>query len=222
MKHMNLLKSKLRSGNKDAKKLVAVTAAATVLISGLFSTPADIIHDPNVFSQTQVVQVIDDGYAPDNGGDEDSTECEEKRGIRAKLRRLLLRLPLAVRLCILLPLWLCGTVLTFVCSQLLRLIAMPLLLRLLKFFLFALIAAALLLIGLKLLFPGIPLRSLLTKRNLIIIVVLALFQGAICACIDWLYPEKAWLPPLVNLCCTALSVLVIALRIRLAQVKHAS
>jgi len=208
----------LGKDKKAVNAIVAFSAAAAVLVTSLFSAPVDLVREDSSLSPVQIVQVVDTDNDDDGGDEGDCLNQEEKRGVRAKIRQLLLRMPLAIRACVLMPLWCFGFAIEAVASVLLKLIVMPVLSAVLKLLLFALIAFALVVLGLKLLFPGIPLRLLLTKQNLIILICACVFCGIISTVLDYAYPDKWWLPGITNLvgAGTVLSIIAVKIKLQLA------
>ena len=100
--------------NKGTAATAATIAAAGVLIGGAFEAPADILQNDDMApAPAPIIEVLDAQAEPDGGDGEDEAvadEEEEKKrgGVRAKTRELILRMPLAVRACVVVPLWCVG------------------------------------------------------------------------------------------------------------------
>lgn len=171
--------------NKKPKKAVKGAAASLVVLSLLtslaFSGPGDIMQeqsDASRFTPTPVVLDVDEFVnAPvDDDTDEDGDENKSvKLGFAARFRQAVLSLPQSVRLLITVPLWAAGTAIMTVISFLWNILfASPL-----GAFIASLATGLAVLLGLftvtaKALFPDVPLRRILSKRNLLALGSLAL------------------------------------------------
>lgn len=159
--------------NKGAATAAATIAAAGVLIGGSFEAPADILKDNDAaLAPPPIVETLNAEVEPDGGdtGDEDAvTEEDEgkKRGLRARTRELVLRLPLAVRACVAVPLWGLGWVLISLGSLLWTGILSPVGAAIAKWVVIALMILAALAITVKTVFPKTPLRKILNKHTLL-------------------------------------------------------
>lgn len=161
---------------KDWKKKAAVgavcaAASAGVLVSGAFDTPADLLHDDDDAAVTAhtVILADDDADLPDE-------EDEERKG--SPVRRWMQSLPLAVRALVGVPLWALGWVLTELASLLWTAVLSPLGSSVLSWLLTALLAVGAFDLTAKALFPDIPFRKLLSRRNLLLILDGTLLLGA--------------------------------------------
>jgi len=172
---------KKRRGAKHTAALsaVALLAAASLTVNGMFTSPAAILTG----DETAVVCTATDADdEPDAGPGETETEKVRRRtGVRERLRAAILRLPLIVRLTAVVPLWAVGWAVTAAAGALWT-AAEPLLGRLLGF---AVLLAAL--IGVfalsgKAIFPDLPLRKILNRRSLLALLIgaaaLTLFDAA--------------------------------------------
>ena len=179
-----------------ARSAVAITTAAALMTSGLFKDPAEIIRDEEITGPPPIVETID--RAPiDDGSDEQMTEEEEKKTPKDRLRDMLLRLPKAVRIIILIPLWCIGTALMTVLTPLFNAVLPPLLNIVLRWGLIAAILLALAAAACKLIFPDIPLKQVFSKKNLIPAVIYGALVGISGWLLNDLYPESRLLVPAV-------------------------
>ena len=177
----------------EMKKNIAkgTTTALVVLslLSGLaFSGPADINQDDvgTHLNQTPIVMEIDD-YANAEVEDEDDADEQKgaKSGVVAKLRQAVLSLPSAVRLILITPLWALGTALMTAVTFLWNIIfASPLGAFIASFAVGFAVLFGLFAVTAKMLFPNVPLRKLLSKRNILVLGIAALLLSVI----DWLAP----------------------------------
>lgn len=162
--------------NKAAQKAVALVAAAGMLIGNLFSSPAELLQkDEGTIPPppAAIVEYAAPDASPDDDGDASTPdeEGEEKLSFRGRLRRRILRLPLTVRALVGVPLWGIGWGITSLLSLLWSAILSPVFAVVLKW----IFAAALLLLAVmltvKAVFPDIPLKKLLTKRNFLTVFI---------------------------------------------------
>lgn len=196
---MKLLKLKKNSKyylKKAAVSAVGVVTAASLLVSGLFATPAEIATQiPE--SPPAIVEV----YTPEEGPEEEeSNAATRKKSVKERIREKLLTWPIWLRSLLLIPLWGIGTLL----SLLLRTVLPPVL----KWLLGAVFPVLLLLVGLKLLFPDIPLSKLLCKKNRIALIVLSVLLFLTGPVLGHYFPEQKWLPFLEKLALLALTFLI--------------
>ena len=170
----------------EARKLTVrgVTTSLVVLslLTGLaFSSPSEITEDQTAaanYRPAPVVMDIDDFVnAPveDDDGDDADEEKSGKTGIIAKFRQAVLAMPASVRMLLVVPLWAAGTAILTVISFLWNILfASPLGAFILSMFLGFAIMLGLFTVTAKALFPDVPLKKILCKRNIIIIGCLAL------------------------------------------------
>ena len=166
------------NGKKILKKAAVASAgtlaAVSVLTAGIFSSPRETVAIPE--TPPAIVEVYK--------AEEAAPVQSKKKNLRERLQALLLRLPLAVRAALLLPLWSIGTAISFLARKLL-----PKLLLWITGTIWPLLLA---LLGLKLLFPQVSLKKLFSKRNRpvwLAAALLLLLAGPAC---DWLFPDTAW------------------------------
>ena len=172
---------------KKAKRAaVAVTLAAAVLVGSLFSGPDEITggNAQQILNPEPIV--LDIGSVDAEVQDEEPAPEEAKKtGIRARLKAAILAMPKWLRVTVMVPLWALGYALLLLGSFLYQTVLAP----------FAgVIVSALIgiaaLIGLfavtaKLLFPDLPWRKILSKGNLIALIV----TGALLSAADVIVPR---------------------------------
>ena len=171
MKKISLDKMK----NKGAATAAATVAAAGVLIGGSFDAPADILKDnDSALAPPPIVETLNAEIDPGDGdaGDEEAVAEEEeeekkKGGVRQKTRDFVLRLPLAVRACVAVPLWCVGWVLISAASLLWAGVLSPVGAAIAKWVVIALMILAALAITVKTVFPKTPLKKILNKHTLL-------------------------------------------------------
>ena len=172
----------------EAKKTVVkgTTTALVVLslLSGLaFSGPADINQDSagTNLNQPPIVMEIDDYVNSEVDDDDDADEQKgTKSSVVAKFRQAVLRLPSSVRLLIITPLWALGTALMTAVTILWNVIfSSPLGAFIASFAVGFAVLFGLFAITAKMLFPNLPLRKLLSKRNILVLGIAALLLSII-------------------------------------------
>ncbi len=195
------------SKRADVKKAAASSAvslitATGVLTAGAFDTPAEFLKDPEADPAILAGETFsrdEDEIPEDSDGEEDEEEEEEKRrpGLRAAIRRRVLALPLMVRAVLVLPLWLLGSGVLFLLSGLWSLLS-PALGRVLSAaFLLALVFGAFLLAA-KAAFPDLPLKKLLNRKTLPVLLVGGALLSLLDLILNLLWPEYETVKALVE------------------------
>lgn len=176
-KEKEALKKKIATG------LIASVTSASVLLGGTFDSPKDIINDEYHKRPVAVVETMDDD------GDEDTLENHEKdKAIqKEKIKKLIYRIPVKIRSIICIPLWAVGTILIAIFTALFNLTGSAILAILFNFFLTFLFLFLTVIISLKLLFPGIPLRKLLNKK-----IFLFIFLASIIISLADIFMPMIW------------------------------
>ena len=173
---------------KDIKKKaikagVAVVTSASVLVGGLFSSPDALLAQEQNLNPIAITQNDNDNDQDDDdssSGDEEEEDEEsggESVGWRAALRQRILELPLAVRMFVLLPLWAIGWAIWTVAGGLWTMLLGPIAGKAVSwlFLLAALLGAAAL--GLKTVFPDLPLKKIFNKKSLLGLILGGLGLG---------------------------------------------
>lgn len=164
---MNLTKEQLKKFGRQAAKTVAgLLAAVSLALGGVVDSPEELFS-----GAPQAAHVVYcDVDAEDCLSTATTSQTDPKVRLREKLRRLFLSQPSVVRGIVLLPFWAVGKVLITLFSLLFAALS-PVLQILLGVLLNALLLFGLFLIVLKLLFPNLRLRDLLTKRNIMLLSI---------------------------------------------------
>lgn len=168
---------------RAAAAAVAVVTSASMVAGGIFQSPADLLEAQDILPQA--VYTDDDDPDSGDGGDEDSgdkgselEEEEEQSGRRAALRQRILQLPYAVRLLVVLPLWVLGWLLLTGLSALWGAVLSPVLGKALAWLLLiGALLGAFLLAG-KTLFPDLPVKKILNKRSVLGLIIGSVLLGA--------------------------------------------
>ena len=189
-----------------AKSAVALTTAAALITAGLFHTPADIVKEEDLYSAPAIVETMDREPVPDEPEDMPEQEEEKKKNLKDRFREWILQLPRIIRILFLLPLWCIGTVLLSVLTPLFQTVLPPLLNVVLRWAAVAAVLLALVAIAVKLLFPDVPLKKILSKRNIVLVVIYSALVGITGWLLDDFYPDKRLLVPAVYAGAAALFV----------------
>ncbi len=157
----------------DKKKTAAAAVAAVISASGAaveatFDNPADVLQNTNVEPKVQHIDT-------DAGGAADGQAQDEEKGAKAtsmkdRFREGILALPLGVRFLFVLPLWFIGS-LVMAGGHLLFMALSPFAHLILSFLLFVAVIGAAFTLTAKAMFPDLPLRKILCKRNIVGILI---------------------------------------------------
>lgn len=161
---MKITKAQLKKFGKRATTTAAgIIAAAALAIASLADAPGEL------FSSVPQAQVVLCADAQDEQIGNTSLTSQKER-LRDKLRRLFLGQPSIIRGVLLLPLWAAGKALLVLLSVLFTALN-PVSQFILGILLNAALLFGLFLLVLKLLFPNLRLRDLLTKRNILLLTI---------------------------------------------------
>ena len=160
---------------KDWKKKAAVgavcaVASTGVLVGGVFDNPADLLNDDS--SAAVTVEMHADGA--DAAGQND----EDKNRKASPLRQWFLRLPLGVRALVGIPLWGIGWCILSALGLLWQGLLTPLGGKILGWLLTAAASLGVFALTAKAMFPDVPLKKLLSRRNIFLVVGGVLLLGA--------------------------------------------
>ena len=167
---------------KAIKAGVAVVTSASVLVGGLFSSPDALLAQEQNLNPVAITQNDNDNDQDDDdssSGDEEEEEESggESVGWRAALRQRILKLPLAVRVFVMVPLWAIGWAIWTVAGGLWTMLLGPIAGKAVSwlFLLAALFGAVAL--GLKAVFPDLPLKKIFNKKSLLGLILGGLGLG---------------------------------------------
>ena len=177
-----------RAKKAAAVSAVALLTAASVATGSLFDSPAALLAEDG----TSVVCTVSDG-AEDAADDADAGEAggEETRrrgGARAALRERILRLPMFVRLLVILPLWALGSALIAAAGAAWTLLS-PVLGKLAGFALLLALLAGTFLAAVKTAFPDLPLKKILSRRSLVALLLGAATLTAVDAALPLVWDD---------------------------------
>lgn len=195
---------KSENEKKAASKIVALTAAAGMLISSAFSSPAELLKQEDSAippPPAAVVEYAAPDASPDDDGDnalEPEEETEEKLSFRARLRRRILRMPQAVRAVIGVPLWGIGWGITNLLSLIWTGLLSPAFGVILKWIVAAALLFLAVILTVKAVFPDIPLKKLVNKRNFLTVFIGMAVLAAADTVLGIALPDKEYVSLIVK------------------------
>ncbi len=174
----------------DKKKAAAATmagviAASGAAIDGAFDSPQDILRNDQ---PEPVVQPVDMDGAGGDTGDQDNDKSKKTAQTQNTLREKILELPLAVRAIFVVPLWAIGHVVVMGGSLLFTALS-PLMNGVLSFLTLALVMFLVFVLGVKLMFPDIPLRKIINRHTIRGVLIAAAIVFAADFALPVLWPE---------------------------------
>ena len=194
---------KSENEKKAASKIVALTAAAGMLISSAFSSPAELLKQEDSAIPPPPAAVVE--YAAPDVGDDDGDdalepeeESEEKLSFRARLRRRILRMPQAVRAVIGVPLWGIGWGITSLLSLIWTGLLSPAFGVILKWIVAAALLFLAVILTVKAVFPDIPLKKLVNKRNFLTVFIGMAVLAAADTVLGIALPDKEYVSLIVK------------------------
>lgn len=190
-------KKKKSLGSKAAASAVAAVTAAGVMMGGAVSPADNSLDDgPDAIVQTVSMSAqtaVDAGGSGDGGtaAAEILADDEEKRGLHASARKAMRAAPLRVRAAAALPLWIAASVMIAALSSVWAGVLPPVASALLSWLCTAAAAALFFVLAVKTVLPDVPLKKILSRRNLLGIGVLCLVCAAADACLP-LFWDDYW------------------------------
>lgn len=167
---------------KHIRSAVAIAASAGILVSGIFRSPADLIHG-NADGTDRITAPYaiemqlqpsldddDDGTADDEDDGEDE-EGKKRTGIRAGIRAMILRLPVAVRAIVFVPLWCIGWVVTGAFTSLWGTVLSPVMSTILGWLAVAGVIMLCTLGIAKTAFPNLPIKKIVNRKSFLAIIL---------------------------------------------------
>lgn len=175
----NLSEKEIREKEKKAKakKAAAVAIAAAIAAGGAAAAEAPVDYN-DIQQPTAIVRTIDDAQAAVSP-DDDSKKVQQKEG-RITLSKILLA-----------PLYAAGAALMKLFDMFVAGVIMPIAAVALKWVIMAAVIIGTLAICLKIAFPDVPLKKMLTKKGIIFILISTAVVSAACELIPVFAPQTA-------------------------------
>ena len=181
---------------RAAAGAAAALASASLVVGGLFQSPADLLDEPADSYIASTIDLPDDDI---DSGEDDTLPDEKKRSLASRLRARILALPLAVRAVVFLPLWVIGSALIGIGSALWGGVLSPAVSAALRWVCIAAVMLLALCAGVKALFPSVPIRRILSRRTVTTAVIGMLIVGALEIILGVLLPDRENLVRLITL-----------------------
>lgn len=176
--------------NRAVASIVAAFTAVSVLLGGSFDSPAQLLEDglsPAAYAADTLVSELPD---TDDGSDDGVIPGDEKKkSFRARMRERVMALPWLVRAVVGVPLWCVGWLLIGAVTILWEPLLSPAASGLLNALCVAGVVLAALLLTVKAAFPDMPLKKILSKRNISTAFIGALIFGIVGAFMQIFMPE---------------------------------
>ncbi|MCR5808193.1 MAG: hypothetical protein K6G56_01375 [Clostridiales bacterium] len=216
-----LKKPDIKKLGKKAKQAAAGTAlAASLFFGGMFAPQKEALTPEQLASPAAVVQTMELPSAepelipaPD--------DSERKRGLRAKLGDRLRSMPLIARLLVLLPVWAVGSGIVWGVAALTGALGIPFVGALIKLLIGAAAVFALILAAEKAIFPNVPLKKLLSKKNLTALLLAACVIGLAGALGSLLWEGRPYVTAIIDAAAAALYAVFLLLFVKRREKKKA-
>ncbi len=167
-----------KSLKKTAAGAAAGLAAASLVIGSVFSNPGEIMEKMNPDDTRQAVVVQYEANIEEEVSEEEEESEEKKRGLKDMIRRFIQALPSWSKILFVIPLWAVGYGLIALLTALFEPVIAPVLGIVLKWLLIGGLLAAGFFFVKKSVAPDTPLKEIFSKRNILLIIVLAAALGA--------------------------------------------
>ena len=167
-------KKVLKDGkSKAAAGLLVAAVFAAITASTVFDSPSEIVSSEDI-SPTPIAQTISMNDVLSTAEEAERHKPRKKKASEA-IKEKIQALPAAVRITVVLPLYILGTIITKLLGAFFSTVMAPVLAAVLKWAILALVLWLAAGLVLKAIFPDIPLSKLLTLKNL-----LYCFIGVVC------------------------------------------
>lgn len=163
-------KKKMRK-RKILMAAVATIASAAVIVGTLLPSAQEVVSPNMIASPPPIVLDIEEDAIAEN--EDAGSETKKSNRFEDRLRDRLLSLPQAIRVIFILPLWALGAVITSFGSLLWGGLFSPVLSFVASWVLSMLAIIAVFAFSAKLLFPNIPFRKILAKKNIVPLMVVS-------------------------------------------------
>lgn len=188
--NMKDLKARTPSGRKLKRRikggLAAGAVSAGLLLSGLFGSPEELLNskEDHITNPAAAMEMVDiEELEQEESEEENKEKTRAKRGISARIRDWILRLPIAVRALVGVPLWAIGWLLTGLLNPVWQQIGGFLLPVLIKIAILLVVLFLIIFLTVKALHPDLParkiLKKILRKKNILFLVIGAVVLGVL-------------------------------------------
>lgn len=164
---------------------VATIASAAVIVGTLLPSAQEVVSPNMIADPPAIVLNIEEDAIAEN--EETQTETKKSNRFEDRLRARLLSLPQAVRVIFVLPLWVLGAAITSFGSLLWGGLFSPALSFVASWLLSMAVIVGLFAFSAKLLFPNIPLRKILAKKNIVPLIIVSFLVVALDAMLPFYF-----------------------------------
>lgn len=186
-------------GKRAAQTGAGAALAVSLFFGGLFASPKDIVGNEASPEPQAIVQTVELPPAPEPEVIPAEVQTQKKKTLRERIAERIRALPLVVRAVFVLPAWAMGYGIIWLFTFLGSLTGIPIVGAIIKWLIGAAVVLALLLLAERLFFPNIPLKKLLSRKNLFAlgacagVISLAGVLGGL------LWPEHKYVTALVDI-----------------------
>ena len=168
---------------KLRKKIIKGSAASmlglSITLAGLFPTAEDLLRQQTIrqLGNNAPVEMMIEEELP--GSEEDHRKKTETgtsgRGLWSRLkeglRNLVLRIPVAIRACVFLPLWAGGYLVIHLLAGLYQVVLAPAISHVISYILCAGVLLGVFVLTMKSIFPDMPLKKILSKKTILWVLI---------------------------------------------------
>ena len=166
-----------KAARKAAGFGAAGLAALSLFLGSIFSAPAEILQNADIAPEKNAIVMEVQPDAEDQDAEDAGDEDEKKKTLKDMFRAFIQRLPLGVRILVILPLWGIGYALIAMLTALFEPVIAPVLAVILKWLLLAGILLLSFFFVKKAIAPDTPLREIFSRRNLLAVGISAAVLG---------------------------------------------
>lgn len=162
-------------GRRIGETAAAVSVSAGIILGGIFNSPADLLKNDDKalpVPPPAVIEVVNPDTDPGDDGDGSENETsEKKKNLKERIRAFVLRIPVAVRAVIALPLWCIGWIITGGLSLLWKTVLSPVMGTVVKWLCLALVLFGIVWAVLKTVFPDMKLKEIFSKSRILTVLI---------------------------------------------------
>lgn len=193
-------------GKKAAQTAAGAGLAASLFLGSAFGAPAKPGEDQLSMPQTAIVQTLEP-VSPAEAPPAPAVIDEEKRAKLSGVSAWLSRQPIGVRLLLLIPVWAIGAGVIWAAIAATGALSVPIVGAVIKFMVGALAVFGLAITAQKAVFPEVPLKELLSKKNLTALIIAACVIAAAGSLSGLLWPDKPYITLIVDAAAAVLFLL---------------
>lgn len=180
---------KTKKKKSAAVSAVASVTAAGILLSSLFTAPGELVkRNDRINAPVSITDTLIDNDDDDDDGDQEIGE-EKRQSAKASIRKRFLMLPVTFRALLGVPVWCIGRIVMAILGAAWGSVLHPALLTALKYVCIAALILAAFLVTVKAVFPEMPVKKVLNKRNVFTVVIYTALFGMAGTVMQVFFPE---------------------------------